>query len=377
MANPDHLAILKEGVEVWNEWRKSNKETAPNLDGANLRGIKLLGCDFSKTNLANALFEGSILHKSNFEKANLINTDFSEAQMIGAIFKNVGLREGRFVNTDLSLVDFSDVVADYAVFQSTNFSGSVFSHVAIIGSNLSEASFRDALVSFSQIENTELLSTDFTDSMFGQNTFINLDFGTTIGLSTVKHLSPSHLTLSSLLKSKFQIPREFLFGIGTPDDFVNFIAAMKGTPIEYYSCFISYSSQNQDFASRLYADLQNSNVRCWLATEDLKIGDKFRTRIEESIRLHDKLLLILSETSVNSQWVESEVESAMERERKEDKTILFPVMLDNAVMDTTVAWAAEIRRTRHIGDFLDWKNHGSYTKALDRLLRDLKAESNK
>ena len=43
-----------------------------------------------------------------------------------------------------------------------------------------------------------------------------------------------------------------------------------------------------------------------------------------------------------------------------------------AVMETNTAWAGEIRRTRHIGDFRDWKNHDAYAKAFDRLLRDLK-----
>jgi hypothetical protein len=44
-------------------------------------------------------------------------------------------------------------------------------------------------------------------------------------------------------------------------------------------------------------------------------------------------------------------------------------------MDTTKAWAADLRRTRHIGDFTEWKDHDSYQKAFERLLRDLKAEA--
>jgi hypothetical protein len=43
-------------------------------------------------------------------------------------------------------------------------------------------------------------------------------------------------------------------------------------------------------------------------------------------------------------------------------------------METDEAWAADIRRRRHIGNFSDWKNHDSYQKGFARLLRDLKAE---
>jgi len=68
------------------------------------------------------------------------------------------------------------------------------------------------------------------------------------------------------------------------------------------------------------------------------------------------------------------VETAFEQERRDNKTVLFPVRLDDAVMETQNAWAADVKRTRQIGDFRDWKNHDSYQKSLERLLGDLKAE---
>jgi hypothetical protein len=70
--------------------------------------------------------------------------------------------------------------------------------------------------------------------------------------------------------------------------------------------------------------------------------------------------------------VESEVEAALEREQgQKGETVLFPIRLDGAVMKTGHAWAADIRRKRHMGDFSNWKDHNSYKKAFDRLLRDL------
>jgi tetratricopeptide (TPR) repeat protein len=148
-------------------------------------------------------------------------------------------------------------------------------------------------------------------------------------------------------------------------------------PIEFYSCFISYSAVDQPFAERLYSDLQAHGVRCWFAPVDLKIGDKFTQRIDESIRIYDKLVIILSENSVDSEWVEQEIETAFENERREGRVVLFPLRLDDAVMRVHQGWPALIRRTRHIGDFTDWKNHDSYRKAFERLLRDLKADENK
>jgi TIR domain len=106
----------------------------------------------------------------------------------------------------------------------------------------------------------------------------------------------------------------------------------------------------------------------------MKVGDRIRTRIDEVIRLHEKLLLVLSANSIDSDWVEKEVETALEKERVTKSTVLFPVRLDDAVMDSETGWAADIRRSRHIGDFRGWKDHDGYRKAFERLLRDLKVE---
>jgi TIR domain len=86
---------------------------------------------------------------------------------------------------------------------------------------------------------------------------------------------------------------------------------------------------------------------------------------------------VLSENSVNSLWVEREVQAAFEKERRQGSIVLFPVRLDDAVMDCSRAWAADIRRTRHIGDFSNWKDHGSYQEAFQCLIADLKSADSK
>ena len=78
--------------------------------------------------------------------------------------------------------------------------------------------------------------------------------------------------------------------------------------------------------------------------------------------------------SVNSTWVEKEVETAFEKERESKETVLFPIRLDDSVMAMKKGWPADIRLTRHIGDFTKWKDHDSYQKAFKRLLRDLGKE---
>jgi hypothetical protein len=160
-----------------------------------------------------------------------------------------------------------------------------------------------------------------------------------------------------------------------PETLIEYLPSLIGStdPIQFYSCFISYSSKDTPLAERLYADLQSKGVRPWFAPEDLKIGEKIRVGIDESIRVHDKLLLVLSKNSVESEWVEKEVETAMEQERKQKRTVLFPIRLDDAVLKIDSGWPADVRRWRNTGDFRRWKNHDTYQKSFDRLLRDLRA----
>jgi hypothetical protein len=236
------------------------------------------------------------------------------------------------------------------------------------GANLRKAHLAVADLSFADLNNANLERAIFGTTILGETNLTNVT-----GLESCHHMSSSIIDHRTLEMSG-KLPLSFLRGCGLPDTLIEYLPSLLNDPLQFYSCFISYSSKDQAFAERLYADLQNRGVRCWFAPEDIKIGDKFRTRIDESIRVYDKLLLVLSENSVSSQWVEKEVETAMEREGEQHKTMLFPVRLDDSVNEIKTGWPADIRRTRHIGDFTHWKEHDSYQKAFDRLLRDLKAE---
>ena len=209
----------------------------------------------------------------------------------------------------------------------------------------------------------------------GHTILSNLDLRSCSGLEETSHDGPSEITISTVYKSKGKIPEIFLKGVGLSDNFILYIQSLTQDALEYYSCFISFSSNDLDFTERLHTDLDREGVRCWIYTKDMKIGDKIRPIIDQSIRLRDKLLVVLSKESIKSEWVEDEVEAAFEKEQKRRETVLFPVRIDDAAMETEVAWAAKIRRTRHIGDFRNWKDYDSYQKAFEKLMRDLKGKA--
>jgi hypothetical protein len=64
------------------------------------------------------------------------------------------------------------------------------------------------------------------------------------------------------------------------------------------------------------------------------MGDKFIDEIDTAIRIREKVVLVLCENSIKSVWVEDEVTTAYEEERKRGTTVLFPIRLDDAVVET-------------------------------------------
>jgi hypothetical protein len=241
------------------------------------------------------------------------------------------------------------------------------------GSKLSWANFNGAILD----------RTDLSGAEIGYTIFSDVDLSQTIGLESVVHLSPSTIGIDTIYRSKGKIPRTFLRGAGVPEDFIDYMASLVGTGIEFYSLFISYSHKDEAFAERLHSDLQASGVRCWYAPEDMPGGKKLHVEIDSAIRMHDKLLLILSEHSMKSEWVKTEISKARMRELKEKRQVLFPIRLcsfgelrdwECFDADTGKDSAREIREF-FIPDFSDWKIHDSYKKAFDRLVKDLQGKS--
>jgi len=151
-----------------------------------------------------------------------------------------------------------------------------------------------------------------------------VDLSRSKGPEDVVHNGPSTIGIDTIYRSGGNIPESFMRGCGVPDDFITYAKSLVGKPIEFYSCFISYSTLDQEFATRLYNDLQGEGVRCWFAPQDLQGGRKTHEQIDEAIRVYDKLLLILSEHSMDSEWVKAEILMARRRESKEKRRMLFP-----------------------------------------------------
>jgi TIR domain-containing protein/pentapeptide repeat protein len=277
MANEEHIAILKQGVDAWNQWRRKNPGMMPNLSVADLNNMYLAGIDFTDAILLKANLFQTDLFEGNLSYANLSGANLSMANLTGVNLKHAKLIKSNLTDAELSW---------------TELSGADLGEADLSGAKLCSAILRLTNVNGANLKNVRLLATVLS--------LVNLADG--IGLESCKHLGP-YIIDHRTLEQSGKLPLVFSLGCGLPDSLIEYLPSLLNESIQFYSCFISYSSKDQEFVERLHADLQNKGVRCWFAPEDLQIGDKLRITIDESIRLHDKLLLVLSEHSLMSDWV--------------------------------------------------------------------------
>jgi uncharacterized protein YjbI with pentapeptide repeats len=107
MANDEHVALLKQGVAAWNEWREANPNIRPDLRGAFLFRADLRGADLHEANLRMANLIEANLSRSDLKGAYLNVASLSGANFSGANLSGAHLSGANLVHTDLTSADLS------------------------------------------------------------------------------------------------------------------------------------------------------------------------------------------------------------------------------------------------------------------------------
>ena len=124
MANPEHLQILEQGVEAWNQWRCHNPDIKPDLFRADLIVLMMMGdlkmVNFSGANLVGARCSPGSLALADFTDAHLSSADFAMTDLTLANFTRAYLWRTDFTQADLAMANLSEVHLLNTVFGETN-----------------------------------------------------------------------------------------------------------------------------------------------------------------------------------------------------------------------------------------------------------------
>src|ERR1044071_4192828 len=319
MADPEHVEILKQGVEVWNKWRNEHRIRTPELNHVDLNRSQLSGADLSSADLggsnlcgadlSRADLSNSYIYFANLSDVNLFDAQFSGAQLRGSQLRRANLRNARFDNATLTRANL--VMA--------NLTGTDFSRTYLDGA-------------------------DFTGAQLGYGSFGDTELSQVKGLDTVKHAGPSTIGIDTIYKSHGNIPEVFLRGCGLSDwqietvklyqtelsneEITNVLYRVHDLrahqSIQISPLFISYSHADSSFVNKMETYLNEKGVRFWRDIHHSMAG-RLEKQIDHAIRLNPTVLLILSSQSVKSDWVEHEARLARKLEQEIGRDVLCPI----------------------------------------------------
>jgi hypothetical protein len=337
MANVEHLEILERGVKAWDEWRGQNFKVEPDLSSAT----------FAEYDLENV----------NFARANLSNVDLTEAYLSGASLTGANLRGAKMIGTRLDGADITEA----------DLTGAHLGGALLFGADLSNAI----------LDYTTFTLTDIGWTLFGDN-----DLSKVRDIEDAMHWGPSIIGVNTLIRSNGELSEGFLRAAGVPEEIVTFAQSISAKPIEFYSCFISYSHKDKSFARRLHDQLQRRGIRCWLDEHQLLPGHDIYEEVYRGIRMWDKVLLCCSKHSLSSWWVDNEIQVAFDKEqqlmkdRGKKTCALVPLNLDGYLFtDQWKSGKATQIKSRLAADFKGWEtNSQRFDRELERLVKALRTD---
>ncbi len=361
MANEEQRSIFMQGTDVWNKWRKEN----PNIK-VNFGNAMLIGANLSRFDLSNIYFW----------EAELTDADLSGANLTGA-----DLREADLIDTNLHEADLTDADLSDATLWRANFRSATLTGANLSGAELKLANFKGANLSRCNFGDAHLLS----------NNLVDIDLSEVDGLEDVIHDGPSTIGIDTVIKSKGKIPEIFLRGCGLRDVDIEYAKLsdpslsneainkilyrmydLRATQaIQISPLFISYNHEDGIFVDKLETELNAKGVRFWRDIHDMKAG-RIETQIDRAINQNRTVLLILSQNSIKSDWVEHEVRTARGLEKDMGRDVLCPVALDDSWKSSP--WPKRIMEQileYNILDFSEWQDdfkfEGMFRKLIDGL----------
>jgi uncharacterized protein YjbI with pentapeptide repeats len=149
MANPAHVDILRQGVSVWNDWRRKNPEIVPDLTSVNLADVfsSSTGSKKSSARKAQVRLQAINLKGAQLDRAVIDNVDLREADLSGASLRfisaqNCDMHKATLVTADLTSANLTGADLSRVSATAAQFIGAKLNSANLNNANLGSADIR-------------------------------------------------------------------------------------------------------------------------------------------------------------------------------------------------------------------------------------------
>ena len=210
MANPEHLAILKQGVEVWNNWRLESIGLTDLREHDNDILQAFASAFSSKKEVIIPDLSGADLRKANLNDAFLLLTNLSEANLSEANLIQANLYESYMVKANLQGANLTQINLDGSNLKQSNLIDSVLICASLINANLEEANLSNSDLMAACLGNANLSNANLSQTCL-HDAFLNATNLTRANLSesdlsaadlSEADLSEANLNGANLYKTK-------------------------------------------------------------------------------------------------------------------------------------------------------------------------------
>lgn len=163
MANEEQLALLRQGVAVWNRWRKEHDEPRPDLYGADLRQARL-----NRANLHGADLRNANLSQASLVGANLCFANLTQANLGSAHLRGTYLSRATLALTNLSRADLRQAHLDGAKLLATDLSEANLSNANLYSTSLNRVNLSGADLSSAKLTGAQFVRTNLTNATLTQ-----------------------------------------------------------------------------------------------------------------------------------------------------------------------------------------------------------------
>lgn len=290
----------------WNKFREDNGRPIY-LSKADLSWAELSGVNLSEAHLDNVNFNGAILRSAFFAYSELTGANLSKADLYKAVLLDTKLAGANLSGTNLDSTELG----------LTN----------LIGANLSNATLRNANLKFALLIKSDLSGADISGAHL---------YGTSRDNWKINGIKCNYVYWDVSGKERTPKNRDFRPGefealYNNLPEVTKYFSKVEGV-VSMPKVFLSHSHADKQFVRSLANTLQEKDIFVWIDEAEIKIGESLTRKISAAIDEVDFVVAVISEASVQSEWVQKELDIAMNHEIAERRIKVLPVLKDDCFL---------------------------------------------